>query len=111
MSEDDGVSSAGGFSDQGNASLVGFGEDASSRQGGTMTGGPTGFAGQQGTIRGPGSPMQGVEKAKMLDGQTYDRDGAFVDTTTRNPVPIGHHAQIYGHAEDGEDGKGKKGGL
>lgn len=102
MSEDDGVSSAGGFSDQGNASLVGFGEDASGR---SAYPGQPGIAGS----RLPGSPVQGVEKAKMLDGQTYDRD--VVDTTTRSPMPVAGGREYDGMVEDGdgyrEDGKGK----
>ncbi|KAH0548655.1 hypothetical protein GP486_007801, partial [Trichoglossum hirsutum] len=38
MSEDDGVSSVGGLSDEGNASLVGFGEGASSTTSGPISG-------------------------------------------------------------------------
>ena len=84
MSEDD-VSST-GFSDEGNASLVGFGETASSTISGPVSN-PHGNRFVQSQRTGtPGSPMQGVqaERAKMLDGVTYDND--IVDTTSRGPV-------------------------
>ena len=81
MSEDDGVSLA-AFSDEGNASLVGFGEAANTP--GLVPASRT----PQGLGRAPGSPMQGIEKDKMLNGQTYDE--SVVDTTTRNPIPIGN---------------------
>ncbi|KAL8733519.1 MAG: hypothetical protein Q9181_003552 [Wetmoreana brouardii] len=98
MSEDpeDGVSSTAGLSDEGNASLVGFGEGASSTVSGPVstsarnfqgarTAGSVGspLAGRHG-MRDPGSPMQGVQAQdeRMLDGMTYDRD--VVDTTPRN---------------------------
>ena len=91
--QDDGVSSSAGLSDEGNASLVGFGEGASS----TMSG-PISTSGRipGGAVRGgsglaspnnakppnffprdAGSPMQGLEtqKPKMYDGMTFDRDG------------------------------------
>lgn len=96
MSEepDDGVSSSAGMSDEGNASLVGFGEAASS----TISG-PTGRI--VGGIRASGgaspttvrqsrpdsaSPMQGVQETNpaMLDGISYGRD--TVDTTPRRGV-------------------------
>ncbi|KAL8942466.1 MAG: hypothetical protein Q9216_001666 [Gyalolechia sp. 2 TL-2023] len=96
MSEDpEDASSTAGLSDEGNASLVGFGEGASSTVSGPVststriasgaraTGGVgSPLAGKHG-MRDSGSPMQGVqvEDAKMLDGMTYDRD--VVDTTPR----------------------------
>ncbi|CAL8577919.1 hypothetical protein XPA_003729 [Xanthoria parietina] len=94
-SEDD--SSMAGLSDEGNASLVGFGEGASSTvsgpvststriaQGARAVGGVgSPLAGRQHSTRDSGSPMQGVEAqdVKMLDGMTYDQD--VVDTTPRN---------------------------
>lgn len=104
--EGDTVSSTGGFSDEGNASLVGFGEGASStisgpvstpgtgktltRQapGGGAVGSPTAgkfrYQAQQG-----GSPMSGIapssNDAKMIDGMTYDAN--VVDTAARSPMP------------------------
>ncbi|KAI4174541.1 MAG: hypothetical protein LQ343_002298 [Gyalolechia ehrenbergii] len=96
MSEDpEDASSTAGLSEEGNASLVGFGEGASSTVSGPVStstrmasgaraaggvGSP--LAGKHG-MRDSGSPMQGVqvEDAKMLDGMTYDRD--VVDTTPR----------------------------
>ncbi|KAI4155190.1 MAG: hypothetical protein LQ341_000223 [Variospora aurantia] len=101
MSEDqeDGASSTAGLSDEGNASLVGFGEGASSTVSGPVStsarvapgsrvvgavGSP--LAGKFG-MRDSGSPMQGVqaEDAKMLDGMTYDDgDAHMVDTTPRH---------------------------
>lgn len=94
---EDGTSSMAGLSDEGNASLVGFGEGASSTvsgpvststriaQGARAAGGVgSPLAGRQNSTRDSGSPMQGVEAqdAKMLDGMTYDQD--VLDTTPRN---------------------------
>lgn len=98
MSEDpeDGGSSNAGLSDEGNASLVGFGEGASSTVSGPVStpgrtvqgaraGGGVGspIAGKY-AVRDSDSPMEGVQAQdeKMLDGMTYDRD--VVDTTPRN---------------------------
>lgn len=96
MSEDpEDASSTAGLSDEGNASLVGFGEGASSTVSGPVStsarvasgtravggiGSP--LAGKH-SMRDSGSPMQGVqaEDAQILDGMTYDRD--VVDTTPR----------------------------
>jgi len=91
--QDDGVSSNAGMSDEGNASLVGFGETASSTVGGPISG--RGGAGSRATNVGGGpttlkqgrhespSPMQGVQATNpaMLDGISYGRD--TVDTTPR----------------------------
>ncbi|KAL8813158.1 MAG: hypothetical protein Q9223_001292 [Gallowayella weberi] len=94
---EDGTSSMAGLSDEGNASLVGFGEGASSTvsgpvstsariaQGARAAGGlGSPLAGRQQSTRDSGSPMQGIETqdAKMLDGMTYDQD--VLDTTPRN---------------------------
>ena len=96
MSEDqEDASSTAGLSDEGNASLVGFGEGASSTVSGPVSTSTRMASGARGTggvgsplagkpgMRDSGSPMQGVqaEDAKMLDGMTYDRD--VVDTTPR----------------------------
>ncbi|KAL8945327.1 MAG: hypothetical protein Q9211_000157 [Gyalolechia sp. 1 TL-2023] len=103
MSEDpEDASSTAGISDEGNASLVGFGEGASSTVSGPVSaltrmasgaraaggmGNP--LAGKHG-MRDSGSPMQGVqvEDAKMLDGMTYDRD---VGDTTLGQAGRGLH--------------------
>ncbi|KAL8662575.1 MAG: hypothetical protein Q9202_004627 [Teloschistes flavicans] len=90
MSEDpeDGVSSTAGLSDEGNASLVGFGEGASSTVSGpistsartiqgarTAGGAGSSLAGKHGG-RDSESLMQGVQgqDERMLDEMTYDRD-------------------------------------
>ena len=111
--QDDGASSCAGLSDEGNGSLVGFGEAASSTisgpvsssgRTGTGMGGGVGQGGGGGSAipgsgfgsptagqhqaagaylaRDRGSPMQGVqtERAKNLDGMTYDPD--VLDTTS-----------------------------
>ncbi|KAL8708017.1 MAG: hypothetical protein Q9220_007013 [cf. Caloplaca sp. 1 TL-2023] len=85
---DDSTSSLAGQSDEGNASLVGFGEGASSTVSGpvststriaqgTRASGGVGspLAGKHGT-RESGSPMSGIQvpDVKMLDGITYDDD-------------------------------------
>ena len=98
MSEDD-VSST-GFSDEGNASLVGFGETASSTISGPVSNPPGSRLMQSQRVpTTPGSPMQpGVnsDRAKMLDGVTYDQN--IVDTTSRGPMPTnnGRHAGMSG---------------
>lgn len=89
--QDDGVSSSAGLSDEGNASLVGFGEGASS----TISG-PISTSGRMNAVAGGrlssnmgsssvakggyqpmdgGSPMQGVqtEKSKMTGQETAER--------------------------------------
>jgi hypothetical protein len=57
MSEDDGVSSIGGLSDEGNASLVGFGEGASSTTSGPISGN------SRGRQSGISSPVMGKASA------------------------------------------------
>ena len=85
--QDDGKSSNAGMSDEGNASLVGFGETASSTVSGPTSG--RGGAGPRFTNtlkqgrHDSGSPMQGVQETNpaMLDGISYGRN--TVDTTPR----------------------------
>lgn len=93
--QDDGVSSNAGMSDEGNASLVGFGETASSTVSGPVSGsGPyiggvrnSSGAGSPTTLKegryDSASPMQRVHESNpaMLDGISYGRDA--VDTTPR----------------------------
>ncbi|KAH8703961.1 hypothetical protein BGW36DRAFT_286960 [Talaromyces proteolyticus] len=119
MSEDhdDGTSSVGGMSDEGNASLVGFGEGASSTISGPVSGATLGrlqsAGGRTPSFGSPGanrnmttaqhppylqhsspSPAgsntpEPSDDARMLDGVTYDSD--IVDTTVRTPRLIGQH--------------------
>ena len=86
--QDDGVSSNAGMSDEGNASLVGFGETASSTVSGPARGAAGALASGSPTMLKQGrhnsaSPMQGVHEnhSAMLDGVSYGRD--MVDTTPR----------------------------
>jgi hypothetical protein len=101
MSEDMDVdaSSTGGFSDEGTASLVGFGEGArtparqlsgigsptatkaSLHVSGGGAGQPSGLR-QQVAVPGGGVEAQ-KQNAKMIDGMTYDKD--VVDTSNRTP--------------------------
>ena len=89
MSEepDDGVSSSAGLSDEGNASLVGFGEAASSTISGPtsrrMNAGARGSGSPTTLKQGSASPMQGVQEANpaMLDGVAHGQNN--VDTTSR----------------------------
>ena len=67
----DGTSSVGGESDGGKESLVGFGEGAGSTVEGPVSGVP--------------ARLRESQKAKMIDGVTYDR--GVVDTTARSPLP------------------------
>ena len=112
MSEDqDEVSSTSGFSDEGNASLVGFGEGASSTISGpvstaaarTSAARPSSIssAANRGTPitshlhNQTGSPMGGIASTptppgstdpRMMDGVSYDAN--VIDTTTQGPIPI-----------------------
>jgi hypothetical protein len=93
--QDDEVSSA-GLSDEGNASLVGFGEGASSTisgpvsssgrvaAGSKIAGGPGSSAATKQSHRDSGSPMQGVleDNPQTPSGLSYDGDE--FDTTTHN---------------------------
>ncbi|KAL4906947.1 hypothetical protein BDW74DRAFT_150055 [Aspergillus multicolor] len=103
MSEaDDGVSSVGNMSDEGDASLVGFGEGASTMSGPishpgigrtSSSGRPTSSVGSPRQNRANPvtsySPHMGsatpepAQDARMVDGMTYDPD--VVDTTVRTP--------------------------
>ncbi|MCJ1365933.1 hypothetical protein MMC16_005058 [Acarospora aff. strigata] len=107
MSEDpdDGVSSSAGLSDEGNASLVGFGEGASSTISGPISsvggrgpggrqsgvGSPTiakasavpGYLQQQGSGGMGGSPMQGVQSSAHTAEQK--RDAKMIDGMTYDP--------------------------
>ena len=106
MSEDQEMdaSSAGGFSDEGNASLVGFGEGASSTVSGPESGQgsrtPQRQSAQLGTKTGGMPPptrdsqdvaMTGVtptgpkRDVRMIDGMTYDQD--IVDTSHGHSAP------------------------
>ncbi|KAL8831357.1 MAG: hypothetical protein Q9191_000913 [Dirinaria sp. TL-2023a] len=94
--QDDGVSSSAGMSDEGNASLVGFGEAASSTISGPTSASARIAAGARASGGGVGSPttlrqsrpdsaspMQGVQESNpaMLDGISHGRD--TIDTTPR----------------------------
>jgi len=113
MSEDDGVSSTGGFSDE-NASLVGFGEGAGStvsvpistatskaaaaRYNSTGSPSTNKFSSMPAShLPQVGSPMSGVmptnvadaasnADSRMMDGLTYDAD--VVDTTMQPRIPV-----------------------
>jgi hypothetical protein len=82
-----------GMSDEGNASLVGFGEGA-----GSTVSGPTYTRSRASQIQaaggGIGSPanmatgaMEQRRDARMMDGIADDTASGYVDTTTRSPVP------------------------
>ena len=115
--QDDGISSTGGFSDEGNASLVGFGEGASSTISGPVSTATTrAAAARQNSMGRPssvqmqdqgGSPMSGIvpgspagsttpdpRDARMMDGMTYDAN--VVDTTTQSPAPSGRNLRSSG---------------
>lgn len=115
MMDDEGAdaSSLGGFSDEGNASLVGFGEGAGSTLSGpvstargTRVGSPTlsktSASAAMGGVHTSGSTMSGIARsspspagsntpepvtdARMVDGMTYDTN--VVDTTVLSPQPV-----------------------
>lgn len=107
MSEDQEMdtSSVGGFSDEGNASLVGFGEGAGSTVSGPVSTGPGSRTPQRQSAQlgsraggpvpssreGQDIPMTGItptgskRDVRMIDGMTYDQD--VVDTSHGNPAP------------------------
>ena len=118
MSEDqDDISSTGGFSDEGNASLVGFGEGANSTISGPIsTAAARAHAARQNSLgsvsrggpvpqylqhqSGAGSPMSGVASTptppgssdpRMMDGVSYDAN--VIDTTTQGPIATGQHGR------------------
>ncbi|KAG2421715.1 hypothetical protein HFD88_005691 [Aspergillus terreus] len=102
---DDRASSVGDLSDEGDASLVGFGEGASTISGPTSSaahlqqhhlqhhpglnrmssgsGRPGSFGAVAFSPAGSVTPEPGVQDARMVDGITYDAD--VVDTTVRTP--------------------------
>ena len=87
MSEDpdDGVSSSAGLSDEGNASLVGFGEAASSTISGPVSGSTRMGAGSRGAGGSPTTLKQGnatEADPAMLDGVAHGRD--TINNTSRN---------------------------
>jgi hypothetical protein len=82
-----------GMSDEGNASLVGFGEGA-----GSTVSGPTYTRSRssqmQAAAGGIGSPaststgaLEQRRDARMMDGIADDTASGYVDTTMRSPVP------------------------
>ncbi|KAI9738315.1 MAG: hypothetical protein M1834_008813 [Cirrosporium novae-zelandiae] len=92
MSEDpdDGMSSLGGFSDEGNASLVAFGEGASGISGPISTPHQRALAARHfGSIDSPSfgraTPEGAKREPRMIDGMTYD--AGVTDTTARPPLP------------------------
>ncbi|KAI4138824.1 MAG: hypothetical protein LQ340_008039, partial [Diploschistes diacapsis] len=93
--DNDGVSSVGGLSDEGNASLVGFGEGANSTVEGPVSSLPLPGAGANAARmagKGGAGGVGGVagERAKMIDGVTYDK--GVVDTAGRSPLPAANSA-------------------
>lgn len=115
MMDDEGAdeSSLGGFSDEGNASLVGFGEGAGSTLSGPVSSARGGRVGSpamgktsanavMASVHQSGSPMSGVMRsspspagsntpepvtdARMMDGMTYDAN--VVDTAAGPPRPV-----------------------
>lgn len=107
MSEDpdDGVSSVGGLSDEDKASLVGFGEGASSTVSGPVSTANARMLAARNSLNSPSTPrnqplqsggstpMSGVERPsaagsmdpKMMDGISFDQ--GVVDTTVSTPPP------------------------
>ena len=118
--QDDGVSSA-GFSDEGNASLVGFGEGASSTISGPVsssgcTAASSKLAGGRGSSaeikksqRGSGSPMQGVEEdsPRALSGLFSDGDefDTLQNETYRASVTTQQRAGDVMRARLGNEGR------
>lgn len=93
-----------GMSDEGNASLVGFGEGAGSTVSGPIytrsrasqiqsSTGPSNFS--PASMTTGGTTMSALEQrrdARMTDGVADDTASGYVDTTTRSPVPMGRGA-------------------
>lgn len=113
--QDDGASSTGDLSDEGNASLVGFGEGAGSTVSGPIsTATARAMAARQNSMGSPsmskatttatpqppnrsGSPMSGVVPSgstdpRFLDGMSYDPN--VVDTTMQPAPPVGPSQQF-----------------
>ena len=122
MSEDQDMdaSSTGGFSDEGNASLVGFGETASSTVSGPASGNRTP---QRSSLQPPRSsgvthgsrdsgtfPVVGStaprQDARMIDGMTYD--SSFTDSAASGPRPPAGvdsaHRIVNDHMDTSMDG-------
>lgn len=128
MSEDDGVSSTGGFSDE-NASLVGFGEGAGSTVSvpistatsraaaarynpagspstNKFTSVPSSYMPQVGSPMSGAMPTNAAGAAgntdqKMMDGMTYDAN--VVDTTMHPPTPVNQPQHPRGLSGQGAD--------
>ena len=91
---DEEVSSVGGMSDEGNASLVGFGEGANSTVEGPVSRLPGHLVQGQGQIGRGSRPGSGVgispggvaQRERNIDGVTYDR--GVVDSVGRSPMPV-----------------------
>ena len=90
--QDDGISSA-GLSDEGNASLVGFGEGASSTISGPVSSSGRMAAGSKITSglgrqnqRDSGSPMQGVQEGNPQTPSGVSYDGDEYDNNTPNEI-------------------------
>ncbi|KAL9106053.1 MAG: hypothetical protein Q9227_008896 [Pyrenula ochraceoflavens] len=126
--QDDGVSSVGGFSDEGNASLVAFGEGAGSTISGPIsTAAARAAAARQSSVSSPSTskastaipphvhtgsvtPMSGVVPSpppnttaaspdpRLMDGVTYDAN--VLDTTVQSPVPVGGSVTPQGRGAD-----------
>ena len=116
--QDDGISSSAGLSDEGNASLVGFGEGASSTISGPIsTSGRMNLGGAGRTSSGMGSPsiakgtgylpldggspMHGVqaEKSRMTGQETAER---IVQERLNEGGGVGRRA--FGNLDEGRDG-------
>lgn len=95
--QDDGVSSTSGLRDEeDNASLVGFGEGASSTMSGPISTAAARAQARHNILnRQSGTPMSGVMSTgaagstdpRMMDGMSYDAN--VVDTTMQSPPPVG----------------------
>jgi hypothetical protein len=101
--QDDGISSTSGLRDEeDNASLVGFGEGASSTMSGPISTAAARAQARHNILnRQSGTPMSGVvstgagsnQDPRMMDGMSYDRD--VVDTTMQTAQPVGPQGQRY----------------
>ena len=104
MSED-GSSSAGGLSDEGNASLVGFGEGASSTISGPVSSNvQRGIFGRQGSAGSPIAPRSGnapgFQGTTPMTGMGGSNDSRMMDAdamdTTMSPAPSMDQSSGYG---------------
>ena len=104
--QDDGISSTSGLRDEeDNASLVGFGEGASSTMSGPISTAAARAQARHNILnRQSGTPMSGVvsigaggsQDPRMMDGMSYDRD--IVDTSMQSAQPLGPQGQRYSGA-------------